>query len=124
MLLTDAQVSAILNILIHQGDLIAQRNRCNQEDFPELYDKDYLKNRGHNDTGAVYSGFRGDIIPEMQIQKHKYRSYIQPELHSTNAVIQLYNIDAGRPLTTKEYLEKCAQCNIPGSEKLYAIIRF
>lgn len=124
--LKQEQISTIIEILIRQCDRIEERNQKIGQEFPDLYDEQYYARRGHGDTGAVYAGFKeSTVIPGMTIKKIEYgRGHWQPELHSETAVIQLYNVDAGKQLNSKEIREKCGRYNQPDSLKRYGVIQF
>ena len=123
-ILTDEQKSAIITILKKQCDLIEERNRSNQDDYPELYDKEYMKGRKHNETALVYAGFQENTkVPDMTIKKFNYgKGLCLPELTSKNVIIQIYKDTAD--FKNNEILSKCAKYNGMDSEIKYAIIKF
>ena len=122
--ITQNQAQAIVDILIHQCDLIEQRNNENQARYPDLEDDDYMSGRGHGDTGAVYAGFKpGAVIPGMAITKRHYgRIHCQPELESDTAIVQIYSGDAS--LNIEEIRNKCATYNTQASTKRFCIVQF
>lgn len=122
--ITQEQVQAIVDILIHQCDLIEQRNNANQVQFPELYDADYMSGRGHGDAAAVLAGFQpSTAIPNMTITKRHYgRIHCQPELESDTAIVQIYSGDAS--LNIEEIKNKCATYNTQASAKRFCIVQF
>lgn len=122
--LTQEQINAIVNIIVHQCSLISQREKNDRRNYPELYDEDYMRGRRHSFTASVLAGFQKDtVIPNMVITKRKYgRCHCQPELSSDTAVVQLYSYDA--TLKIDEIKQKCKQFNTPDSKRRFAIFQF
>ena len=122
--ITQEQAQAIVDILVYQCNSIEQRNYANQARFPNLQDADYMRGRGHGDTGAVYAGFQPDVaISGMTITKRHYgRIHCQPELESDTAIVQIYSGDAS--LNIEEIRNKCATYNAQDSTKRFCIIKF
>lgn len=122
--ITRDQAQAIVDILIHQCDLIERRYADNQNNYPELYDNEYMKGRTHGDTGAVLAGFQeNSVIPGMTITKIQYGiMHWQPLLESETAVVQIYSSDAS--LNIKEIKAKCARWNTGESTKRFCVFQF
>ena len=122
--ITELQVQTIVDILIYQCNLIEQRNNTNHAQFPELEDAEYMRGRGHGDTGAVYAGFQPNTaIPGMTITKLPYgRGLCLPQLESETIVLQIYG--DGASLNIDEIKNKCATYNIENSNKKFCVIQF
>lgn len=122
-LLTDEQTEVIIDILINQCTMLGDMEKENRTKFPELYDKDYMRNRSHSYTGMILAGFRENTkIPGMIIEKIRYGKYIQPQMSSDLVILHLYN--GTNPLNSKTVQKFCMKYNQENSRKQYAIIQF
>lgn len=122
--LSTNQIKTIIDILLHQCELIAQQEKNAQKHYPELYDEDYMRGRKHSYTAAVLAGFKEDtIIPNMIVRKRRYgKLHCQPELSSDTVIVQLYSDQT--VLKNEEIRQKCKEFNSTNSAKRYLIIQF
>ena len=105
--ITKEQIDAISKIIINQSDELAEMEKENRKNHPELYDEDFMRGRKpYDNTGCILSGFRETIkIPEMTVKKIRYgKNRMQPELESDTAIVQIYS--SGAKFTTNEIRQK------------------
>ncbi len=122
--LSQEQAQAIIRVLEHQCNLIEEKERRNERDYPDLYDEDYMKGRTHSRTAQIYAGFHdGDVLLDMSISKINYGKYhIQPQLESNIAIIHMYSSEASFKID--EIKAKCSEYNTEGSFKKYIALKF
>ena len=122
--LSSEQAQAIISILVHQCDLIEERDNRDRKDYPDLYDPDYENLRSHSRTAAVLAGFRENTcLPGMSIRKRHYGiGHVQPEIVGEHIILQIYSINSS--LSIDEIIDKCHEYNNGVNQRRFNVIQF